>query len=171
MIGSASPAVAFDWNGDLAGGFRQLAPVRILIVDDFEPWRRSVRSLLAEDADLEVVCEGSDGQEAIQKCKELQPDLILLDIQMPGMNGFDAARQICEVSPGTKILFLSSCRSLELIHEALKIAAGFIVKADAARDLLPIVRAVVRNEPFVRFRFSDDGSSKEDVVPVIKLTD
>jgi DNA-binding NarL/FixJ family response regulator len=138
-----------------------LARVRILIVDDFEPWRRSVCSLLAEDADLEVVCEGSDGLEAIQKCKDLQPDLVLLDIQMPKMNGFDAARQICEVSPGTKILFLSSCHSVELMREALKISAGFIVKADAGRDLLPIVRAVARNEPFVRFRFSDGGSLKK----------
>jgi len=161
VIGSASPAVAFDWNGDLAGGFRHLGPVRILIVDDLEPWRCSIRSLLAEDADLEVVCEGSDGLEAVQRCKELQPDLVLLDIQMPKMNGFDAARQIREVSPDTKMLFLSSCHSVDLTREALKIGAGFILKADAARDLLPMVRAVVRNEPFVRFSFSDGGSLKK----------
>jgi DNA-binding NarL/FixJ family response regulator len=137
----------------------QMGPVRILIVDDFEPWRRAVCSILAEDADLEVVSEGSDGLEAVRKSEQLQPDLVLLDIQLPKMNGLDAARQIRKVSPGTKILFLSSYQCLEVMREALKVGAGFVVKADAARDLLPIVRAAVRNEPFVRFRFLFDSQS------------
>jgi DNA-binding NarL/FixJ family response regulator len=149
--------VAFDLDDDLAGDFRQLGPVRILIVDDFEPWRRAVRLILAEDADLEVVGESSDGLDAVQKSEELQPDLVLLDIQLPKINGLDAARQIRKVSPGTKILFLSSYHSLEMMREALRVGTGFVVKADAARDLLPIVRAVVRNEPFVRFRFLNDS--------------
>ena len=130
-----------------------MGPVRILVVDDFEPWRRAVCSILAEDADLEVVSEGSDGLEALRKTEQLQPDLVLLDIQLPKMNGLDAARQIRKVSPGTKILFLSSYQYLEVMREALKVGAGFVVKADAARDLLPIVQAAVRNEPFVGFRF------------------
>ena len=133
--------------------------VRILIVDDFEQWRRSIGSILAEDADLEVVGESADGLDAVQKSEKLQPDLVLLDINLPKMNGLDAARQIRRVSPHTKILFLSSYRSLEIMREALKVGAGFVVKADAGRDLLPIVRAVVRNEPFVRFRFLDEGPS------------
>jgi DNA-binding NarL/FixJ family response regulator len=156
VIVSGSPAVAFAWNGDLAGGFRQLGLVRILVVDDFEQWRRSIGSILAEDADLEVVGESADGLDAVQKSEKLQPDLVLLDINLPKMNGLDAARQIRRVSPRTKILFLSSYHSLEVMREALKIGAAFVVKADAARDLLLIVRAVVRNEPFVRFRFLDD---------------
>lgn len=157
MIGSASPTVAFDLDGDLAGGFRQLGPVRILIVDDFKDWRSAVGSILAEDADLEVVGESADGLDAVQKSGELLPDLVLLDIQLPKMNGLEAARQIRRVSPRTKILFLSSYHSLEVMREALKIGTAFIVKADAGRDLLPIVRAVVRNEPFLRFRFLDGG--------------
>jgi len=128
-----------------------------LIVDDFEQWRRSMYSILAEDADLEVVGESGDGLDAVQKSGELLPDLVLLDIELPKMNGLDAARQIRRVSPRTKILFLSSYHSIEVMREALKIGAGFVVKADAARDLLSIVRAIVRNEPFVRFRFLDDG--------------
>ena len=128
-----------------------------MIVDDFEQWRRSMYSILAEDADLEVVGESGDGLDAVQKSGELLPDLVLLDIELPKMNGLDAARQIRRVSPRTKILFLSSYHSIEVMREALKIGAGFVVKADAARDLLSIVRAVVRNEPFVRFRFLDDG--------------
>jgi DNA-binding NarL/FixJ family response regulator len=136
-----------------------LGPVRILLVDDFARWRLAVRSILAEDEDLEVVGEASDGLEAVQKCAELQPYLVLLDIQLPKMNGLDAARQIHKVSPDTKILFLSSYCCLEVMQEALRIGAGFVVKADASRDLLPIVRAIIRNEPFVRFKFLFDTPS------------
>jgi DNA-binding NarL/FixJ family response regulator len=130
-----------------------LGPIRILIVDEFELWRRSVCSILEENGDLKVVDESSDGLEAIQKSKELQPDLVLLDIQLPKMNGLDAAHQIRKISPSTKILFLSSYHSPEVMREALKVGAGFVVKSDAGRDLLPILSAIIRNEPFLRFRF------------------
>jgi DNA-binding NarL/FixJ family response regulator len=153
VIGSASPAVAFDLNDDSAGGFTQLELVRILIVDDFASWRRAIHSILAKDEDLEVVGEASDGLEAVQKSEELQPDLVLLDIQLPKMNGLDAARLIHKVSPTTRILFVSSYHHLEIMQEALRVGAGFVVKADASRDLLPIVKAIVRNEPFVGFKF------------------
>ena len=133
-----------------------MGPVNILIVDDFEQWRRAVCTILAEDADLEIVGESPDGLDAVQKCQELQPDLVLLDIQLPKMNGLDAARRICEVSPSAKILFLSSYHCVEVMRDALKIGAAFVVKADAGRDLLPIVRSVVRDEPFLRFRFLND---------------
>jgi DNA-binding NarL/FixJ family response regulator len=139
-----------------------VARVAILIVDDFEPWRSTVRSMLGEDPDLEVVGESSDGLDAVVMSAAIRPHLVLLDIHLPKLNGLDAARQIREVSPGTKILFLSSYHGVDLMREALKIGAGFVVKADAARDLLPIVRAVVRNEPFVRFRFLGDGPANPD---------
>lgn len=139
-----------------------MAPVTILIVDDFEPWRSAVRSMLAEDADLVVVGESSDGVDAVLKSAAIRPNLVLLDIHLPKLNGLDAARQIREVSPDTKILFLSSYHSVDVMREALKIGAGFVVKADATRDLLPIVRAAIRNEPFVRFRFLGDGPANPD---------
>jgi NarL family two-component system response regulator LiaR len=130
-----------------------LEPTRILIVDDSQHWRRAVRSMLAEDRDLEVVGESSDGQDALHKSKELQPDLVLLDIQLPTLSGLEAARAIRTISPGTKILFLSSYQHIDVMRDALKVGAGFIVKADAVRDLLPLLKAAIRNEPFLRFRF------------------
>jgi DNA-binding NarL/FixJ family response regulator len=134
-------------------------PVRILIVDDFEPWRHSVRSILSVDPDLAIVGESGDGLDAVRQCKELQPELVLLDIQLPSMNGLEVAEEIGKVSPVSKILFVSSCQSVDVTREALKFGAGFVVKADAASDLLPIVQAICRNEPFVRFRVLDDDSS------------
>jgi len=120
-----------------------LGPVRILSVDDSEIWRRSVHLLLTEDDNLEVVSEASDGLEAVQKCKQLQPDLVLLDIDLPTMNGFEVARRLSELSPSTKILFLSSYQSPDIMNEALKIGSGYVVKVDAARDLLPLIRTMI----------------------------
>lgn len=132
--------------------------VRILIVDDSERWRRSVHSLLAQVDGLEVVSEASDGLEAVQKCEQLQPDLVLLDIHLPKMSGFEVARQLSELSPSTKILFLSSYQSSDVMKEALKVGSGFVVKVDAPRDLLPLVKAMIRDEPFIGFKFLEDSS-------------
>jgi DNA-binding NarL/FixJ family response regulator len=134
--------------------------VRILIVDDYEPWRRYVRSILEADADLVVLGESADGLDAIKQSEELQPGLVLLDIHLPSMNGLEVARQIGVVSPESKVVFVSSSQSIEVMREALKFGAGFVMKTDAERDLLPIVQAICRNEPFVRFRFLDEHTSK-----------
>lgn len=134
--------------------------MRILIVDDYEPWRRYVRSILVADADLVILGESADGLDAIKQSEELQPGLVLLDIQLPSMNGLEVARHIGAVSPETQVLFLSSTQSVEVMREALKFGAGFVMKSDAGNDLLPIVQAICRNEPFVRFRFLDEHSSE-----------
>jgi|SRR5271156_1674985 len=127
-----------------------MAAVRIFIVDDYEPWRRAVCSILEQCKDLEVICEGSDGLEAVQKSAALQPDLVLLDIGLPNLNGLEAARQIRKVSPGSKILFLTMYDSPELLQEALRSGAmGCVLKSDASRKLLPAVWAVMRNQRFV----------------------
>ena len=136
--------------------------VRTLIVDDFEQWRHAVRSLLAADPGIEVVGECSDGFEAVAKTRELEPDLVLLDVQLPGMNGFVAAQQISKIDPDTKILFLSVHGSLEALREALKIGAGLVAKTDAERDLLPTIWAVMRNEPIVRFKMLDNQQTDLD---------
>jgi DNA-binding NarL/FixJ family response regulator len=134
-----------------------LGPVRILVVDDFEPWRRSIVSMIEEDPGLQVIYEASDGVEAVQMCQELQPDLVLLDVALPNLSGLEAARQIRVVSPASKILFVSVMPNQDLVREALRIgAAGYIAKADAARDLLPAVRAAVSDQEFLSFTILPD---------------
>ena len=126
--------------------------VRILVVDDFEPWRRSIVSILEEDPELQVIHEASDGLEAVQMCQELQPDLVVLDVGLPKLSGLEVARQIRVLSPDSKILFLSVIPSQDVIREALRIGAvGYIAKADALRNLLPAVRAALADQEFLRF--------------------
>jgi CheY-like chemotaxis protein len=104
---------------------------------------------------LSVICVASDGLEAVQKAEELQPDLILLDIGLPSLNGIEVARQIRKLSPKSKILFLSQESSAEMVQGALGTGAqGYVVKSDAGSELLEGVNAVLRGERFVSGRFS-----------------
>jgi DNA-binding NarL/FixJ family response regulator len=124
--------------------------IRVLVVDDNEPFRQFVRSTLSTQPELNIVSEVSDGLEAVQKALELQPDLIVLDIGLPGLNGIEAARRIRGLSPNSTILFLTQESSTEIVQAALCLGAlGFVIKAHAARDLLMAVEAVLRNEQFV----------------------
>jgi DNA-binding NarL/FixJ family response regulator len=125
-------------------------PVRILVVDDFESWRRFICSILEKDSELKVICEASDGLEAVQKAEELKPDLIVLDIGLPSLNGIEAARRIREIAPATKILFLSQEPSADVVRGAFSLGAlGYVVKAHAGSALLPAVDAVLRGRQFV----------------------
>ena len=120
------------------------------MVDDYEPWRRFVSSTFQKQPELQVIGEVSDGLEAVRKAQELLPDLILLDIGLPVVNGIEAARRIREVSPTSKILFISENRSLDVVEQALNTGAGgYVVKSNAAGELLPAVEAVLRGRPFV----------------------
>jgi DNA-binding NarL/FixJ family response regulator len=87
--------------------------VRVLIVDDYEDWRRTVRELIQRLPELQFICEVSDGLQAVQKAGELKPDLIVLDIGLPKLNGIEAARQIRQLSPSSKIIFLNQDNSLD----------------------------------------------------------
>ena len=123
--------------------------VRVLLVEDFEPFRRFIRPTLQE-AELQVVGEVSDGLEAVQKAEELQPDLILLDIGLPTLNGIEAARRIRKLSPESKIIFVTQESSADVIEEALSSGAmGYVVKAHAASELLAAVEAVFQDRQFV----------------------
>jgi DNA-binding NarL/FixJ family response regulator len=105
---------------------------------------------------LRVIGVASDGLEAVQKAEELQPDLILLDIGLPSLNGIEVARQIRKFSPKSKILFVSQESSADVMQGALDAGAhGYVLKSDARRELLEGVNAVLRGERFVGSRFSD----------------
>jgi DNA-binding NarL/FixJ family response regulator len=132
--------------------------IRALVVDDFEPFRRFVCSTLEQIPDLQVIGEALDGLEAVQKAQELNPDLILLDIGLPKLNGIDAARRIRELSPQSKILFVSQESSVDMVQGAFSAgASGYVVKADAGNELLTAVKAVLRGERFVGHRFAGHG--------------
>jgi len=123
---------------------------RVLVVDDYEPWRSFASRTLQKKPELQVVSEASDGLEAVQKAQGLQPDLILLDIGLPALNGIEAARQILQSAPKTRIVILSEQRRSEFAEEALRIGVGgYVVKADAAHELLPAVEAVLEGRQFV----------------------
>jgi len=132
------------------------AGARILVVDDFQGWREFVCSKLATVPGLEVIGQVSDGLEAVHKTKELQPDLILLDIGLPTLNGIEVARRIREVSPASKILFVSENRSAGIAEEALSTGAGgYIVKSVAAFELLPAINTVLEGRRFVTNSLAD----------------
>jgi DNA-binding NarL/FixJ family response regulator len=108
--------------------------------------------MLAKRPDLQIVAEVSDGLEAVQKAEELKPDLILLDIGLPGMNGLDAAREIRKVVPEAKIIFVSQESSSDIVQEALGLgAAGYVVKARAGEELSTAVELARLGKQFVSF--------------------
>jgi DNA-binding NarL/FixJ family response regulator len=124
--------------------------IRILVVDDSEPFRHFICSMLGKRPELQIIGEASDGLEAVHKSEELQPDLILLDISLPSLNGIEAARRICKLAPKSKIVFLSQESSPDVVRGALGLGAmGYIVKASAAMDLLVAVEAVVHGKRFI----------------------
>jgi DNA-binding NarL/FixJ family response regulator len=123
---------------------------RVLVAEDYAAFRRFLVSTIQSWAGLQVICEVADGLEAVQKAQELQPELILLDIGLPSLNGIEAARRIRHLFPNSKILFVSENRSSDIIEEALSTGAlGYVAKSDAARDLFPAVDAVLQGKEFV----------------------
>jgi DNA-binding NarL/FixJ family response regulator len=119
------------------------------VVDDYAPWRRYFSTTLRKQG-LRVIGEVSDGLEAVQQAQELQPDLILLDIGLPTLNGIEAARRIRKLSPKSKILFVSQESSADVVQEALRLgASGYVIKVHAGSELLAAVEAVLEGRQFV----------------------
>jgi len=126
------------------------AILRVLIVDDFQPWRQFLLSTLQKLPQLKVIGEEADGLSAVHSAEDLKPDLIILDISLPKLNGIEAARRIRKLSPGSRILFASADRSRETVEAALETGAcGYLVKTDAGSELLPAIAAVIGGKPFV----------------------
>jgi DNA-binding NarL/FixJ family response regulator len=138
---------------------------RVLIVEDHERWRRHVRSVLERTPPWEIVAEAADGLEAVHTVDSLKPDLILMDIGLPGLDGIGAARRILADHPGSRILFLSEHQSSDVVQAALGTGArGYITKSDAGRDLLPAMEAIVEGRWFVGARFGGrivDGATND----------
>ncbi len=129
---------------------RGVSPVRVLVVDDFEPFRQFICSTLVSRPELRIIGVASDGLEAIHKAEELQPDLILLDIGLPSLNGIEAARRIRKLSIESKILFVSQESSAEVAKEAFASGAlGYVVKGHAGSDLLAAVETVLDGAQFI----------------------
>ena len=139
---------------------------RVLVVDDYKPWLRFISSMLQKQSNLQVIGEVSDGLEAVQKAQELKPDLILLDVGLPTMNGIEAARQIRQRVPESKILIVSENRSWDVAEKALSMGAdGCVVKSDAASELLPAVKAVLEGKAFVSSRLDGRGLTDRNECP------
>jgi DNA-binding NarL/FixJ family response regulator len=136
------------------------SPVRILLVEDFEPFRNLIRILLEGKPHLQIIAEVADGQEAVRQAAELKPALILLDIGLPSLNGLDVARQVRELSPDSKILFVTQESSPEFGQETLSLgASGFVTKTRVANDLVLAIEAVLSGGTFV------SASPDQDTLP------
>jgi DNA-binding NarL/FixJ family response regulator len=137
--------------------------VRILMVEDFEPYRTHIALLLGKNADLRVICEVGDGLQAVQRAQELRPDLILMDIGLPGLDGIEAARKILQLTPESKILFLTQETSADLVREVLNAGArGYVIKSQAGRELLGAIEAVLEGKRFVSDGLAGGDSAAGD---------
>ena len=122
--------------------------IRVLVVDDNGGFRQRIKEFLASEPDIEVVGEAADGEQAILKAKELQPDVVLMDVRMPGTNGLDATRELKDEMPEVKVIMLSRF-DVEEYREAARArgASGYVVKQSLIEELLPAIRRVMSEEP------------------------
>jgi len=133
-----------------------MSVVRVLIVDDFDPWRVFVAEHLNNHPHVRILGHAADGLEGVQKAEELQPDLILLDISLPKLNGIELARKVRKLVPKAKILFLSSNADPDVVRAAFCAGgAGYVLKADAGGSLLTGMEAVLLGKQFVSCSLAD----------------
>jgi len=151
-------------------------PLRILIVDDHDLMRRGVKALIEAHAGWEICGEATTGREAVTKAEELKPDILILDISMPDLNGVEAARRVRKASPNTEILILSMHYSDQLIREIVDAGVrGYIIKSDSDRDLIAAVEALAKHKPFFTAQatevilgsFNSGGTVKKEVPELV----
>jgi DNA-binding NarL/FixJ family response regulator len=147
---ASSPSAGHDYRAIPSPARSQDAALyRILIADDHEIVRKGIRNLLEQRAGWQVCGEAKDGRDAVRRADELKPDLVLLDIGMPNLNGLDAARQIVAGCPMTRVLVLTVHDSEQVVRDVLAVGArGFLLKSDAGRDLVSAVDALQRHGTF-----------------------
>jgi DNA-binding NarL/FixJ family response regulator len=134
--------------------------IRILVVDDHPVVRHGLRTLLGGRPEWEVIDEAEDGLQAVDKAESLRPDIVVLDVGMPKMNGLEACRIIRRTVPECEILFVTQHDSPQMMREALSAGArGYVVKSNAARDLLAAVEAVSQHRPFTALNGSSSAES------------
>lgn len=125
--------------------------ISVLLVEDFIPFRTVTRSLLDEQPNFHVVGEVADGLEAVEKARQLRPDLILLDISLPRLHGFEVARRISNLVPSSRIVFLSQEMDADLISEAFNMGAcGYVIKQQAETELLSVLASIFEASSFAR---------------------
>jgi DNA-binding NarL/FixJ family response regulator len=132
-----------------------MSKTKILVVDDHEVVRKGICALLSTEPDFEVICDVADGFQAVEKAQELGPDIVVLDISMPGIDGLETARRICKVVPDSEIVFLSQHDSAEMVRQALRNGGrGYVVKSDIAQELIHAIRAALRKQRHVSTKFA-----------------
>lgn len=127
-----------------------MEPTRVLLVEDKQMMRKGLLHLLDREPDIEVIGEAEDGREAIQQARELQPDVVVMDISMPGLNGVEATRQIRQRQPAIKVVALTNHPDEEYIFRLLKLGAtGYVLKTAAPEDLVDAIRAVLAGDTYL----------------------
>ena len=130
--------------------------VRVLLADDYEPWRHCVSSLLLKHRKWKIIGEVSDGVEAVQKAQELKPDLVLMDLSLPKLNGVAAAIRIRQIAPAAKIVFITAYCDSDALQTVLRNGAeGYVLKWEITRQLLPAVEVVLGGGTFVSRQLTD----------------
>jgi len=129
---------------------------RVLLVDDHEIIRRGMRSILEARKDWKIVGEATTGREAVQKVEELKPDVVVMDISMPELNGLEAVRQILRLAPRTEVLVLTMHESEDLVREVLEAGArGYLLKSDAASQLIAAIETLRVHKPYLTSKVND----------------
>lgn len=133
-----------------------MTSLRIVVVDDHAVVRRGVRALLESQPGWEVSAEATNGREAVEIAKRLQPDIVVMDLTLPGLNGLDATRQILKESPRTEVLVLTMHQSEELARNVLQAGArGYILKSDADESLIAAVDTLRQHKPFLTSKVTE----------------
>jgi DNA-binding NarL/FixJ family response regulator len=128
----------------------QALPIRILVADDFEPWRAWLRTIVSPRDQFHIVGEVTNGLDAVLKAHELRPELILLDINLPSLDGLEVSRRVLRTAPETKIIYVTTNTDPELVEVAMSNGVlGYVLKNEAANDLLRAIQSALRGDKFI----------------------